>query len=509
MKTEARSNFVAAAVAAACSVGAYSAQAVEIAGSQWNGYLRQHIGFKLQDTPETATDDKYDTSVARTSLTLQGKGSVGAADWTVVGRYVYEARVDHLKELEANTAMAAQFAGGKAVDLQDEYGNGFELREAYVDFDTGRVHWRLGKQQVVWGETDIFHPSDVIHGYDFTWSGSLAVENEEMRKPLILANATLDLSEELGGALQLIYRPGWDGEDDIGNRYDFNGGRWAQNGRRGFNLNSALIPIDYNFDGGSHDDANYGLRWEGNAGEDEDITYSLSYYKGIALDPTVVSALDPVHGGGQLNKHGPLDPANGLFGLAFVYQEVDTFGASVSGYLADIDSVYRMELSITPDRWYNELVSGAVSEHDTTTFTVGLDNNPRLQNIIGTSAPSLLSLQLFATHIADYNEQRVGLDNAFGGEREETSLLGSVKFTLPYMNDTLVVDLTALSDFSDGGLLFWPSVQKDIGANWRLRLDGRMFFGGNKLSDTHLPGNSLLGQWENADELVMRISYQF
>lgn len=503
MKQYLRINLITAALATTFSLGSFTAQAFEIAGSQWSGYVRQHLGVKFQDVPETATDDKFDVSMARTSLLLQGKGNASVLDWTVVGRYVYESRVEHLRELERLSAAIAQRAGGQPVDLTDEYGNGFELREAYIDFDTGRVHWRLGKQQVVWGETDIFHPSDVINGYDFSWNGSLAVENEEMRKPLILANATIDFSEELAGTLQLVYRPGWDARDDIGNRYDFNGGRWAQNGNRGFNLNSALIPIDYDYADGSHDDANYGFRWEGSAGADEDISYSFNYYKGVALEPIVVSKFDPVHGGNKLSLNGPL--AGG--GLAFVYQEIETFGASVSGYIAGIDSVYRAEVSYTPDRWYN-LSAGPISEHDTTTLTLGLDTNPRLQNLVGTSAPSLLSLQVFATHVSDYNEATNPLDNAFGGEREQDSVLASVKFTLPYMNDTVVVDLTALTDLSDGGVFFWPSVQKDIGRHWRLRLDGRFFAGGNRIS-SQSPGKSVLGQWENADEVVMRVSYQF
>ena len=486
------------------------AQAVEIGNSEWSGYLRQHSAWNLQDAPETEQDDKHDLNMLRTTLLIQGQGYFGDVNWTIIGRSTWEKQTDYLERLEDKSAMNAMFVGGEAVDLKDEYEDTAELREAYIDFDTGNLHWRLGKQQVVWGETDVFHPNDVIHGYDHTWHSLFAVENEEMRKPLLLANLTWDLSEQLGGSLQFIYRPGWDSSSDLGNRYDFNGGRWAQNGTRGFNLNSALIPIDYHYEDGDTDDANYGFRWEGNAGEDEDVTYGFSYYKGLALEPRVVSAFDPVYGGDKISNPGPFEGG----GLAFIYQEIDTFGASISGYTEMIDTVYRVEYSFTPDRFYNDQAAfGGISENDTHTLTVGLDTNLRLQNKIATSSPSLLSVQVFDTFISDYDEGTQMFDNGFGGAYKEHNVFAVSKFNMPFMNDTLIVDLSAVFDLTEGGLVFWPSIEKHFGPHWRLRLEANMFYGGDKNSRAADPsGNDPMSAWgsfENADTLIARITYQF
>ena len=92
-----------------------------------------------------------------------------------------------------------------------------ELRELFVQFDIGPyAHFRLGRQQVVWGETDFFRAMDIIHGYDLRWRLFLELENEELRKPLILANVSFDIPW-IDGGVQFIYRPGWDSGADAVN----------------------------------------------------------------------------------------------------------------------------------------------------------------------------------------------------------------------------------------------------------------------------------------------------
>lgn len=536
------------------AAGAMQAQAFEIGDSQWSGYIRQHIGWNMDNTKDSiGTQDLASKSnggelnMLRTTLLLQGKGYIGDVAWTLIGRTSQEKHTSFLRDLNNATDNGFPLVGA-SIDLTDQYEEDNQLREAYIDFETGRISWRLGKQQVIWGETDVFHPNDVIHGFDFTWHSLFEPENEELRKPLWMINATIDMSEELGGALQLIYRPGWDKKNAIGNTYDFQGGRWGQNGARGADF-TGLVPIDFDHPDGEYDDANYGFRWEGTIGENDDYSYSFSYYKGLALDPVIVGVMP---GEGQSTTV----TSNNYTGIAapiadvFAYQMIETFGASLSGYIEALDAVFRAEISHTPNRWYGDLNTtgatsdlfatnyGIIEEHDVTTLTFGYDTNARLSNILGTSAPSLLSLQVFGTHIHGYDRKTENickitgvftpvtggagcgnggdsLVNAFGGIHEKDTWYGTVKFLLPYMNDTLTFDLTALWDFSDGGTMFLPSVEKQIGAHWRLRLEGNFFYGGNKgdafnnSSQGTSNGMNVIGSFENADQLIARITYQF
>jgi hypothetical protein len=570
------SKAVTGALMGAALTTAVPANAIKIGDTEWTGYVRQHIGWALdadfkdnngfQDLASKDFDGKI--NMMRTTFLLQGTGSIGdVARWTIIGRTSYEDRTDYLQDLTHATADPAVFFGaiGGSIDYRDQYEEDSQLRELYVDFSTGRVDWRIGKQQVVWGETDVFHPSDVIHGYDNSWH-FLEPENEELRKPLWLLNATIDFTEEADGTLQLIFRPGWDSEDAVGTTWDYQGGRWGQNGARGADF-LGYAPIDYDYKGHEYDDENYGFRWEGSFGEDGDLSYSFSYYRGVALDNVLVGVtnssslvFDPM-GGAPLDANDtPMDQgrydnnvSNSVkFGASnygdvflhdvFVYQMIETYAATLSGYIAAVDGVYRLEVSHVPNRWYGDLnadvsrdhfgtLNGEVSKHDTTTLTVGFDTNARLMNtFMQTNSPSLVSLQLFNTHIHNYDQDNfVGegardgsegqaLKSGSGGILGEDTLIGTIKVTFPYQNDTLVWDFTALADFSDGGYIYLPSVEKAIGKHWRLRAQLNMFSGGNKGdafrnaswgSITGDNGMSLVGQMENNDTLIARITYQF
>ncbi len=167
------------------------------------------------------------------------------------------------------------------------------MRELYVTFDVGeRTHFKLGKQQVVWGETDFFRAMDIVHGYDLTWRSFLETENEELRKPLILANVEIDIPE-WGGTLQLLYRPGWDEGGDVGTTAPIQGQRWAPQPWTGNNvINSIIGPQNFHHSAGDEDDENFGIRWSGVYNQ---IGYSLAYWRG--LDNDGITVRNPIFGG--------------------------------------------------------------------------------------------------------------------------------------------------------------------------------------------------------------------
>ena len=215
-------------------------------------------------------------------------------------------------------------AGGNRKFSTDYDENDFHdiMRELYVTFDVGtRTHFKLGKQQIVWGETDFFRAMDIIHGYDLRWRSFLETENEELRKPLILANVEVDIPE-WGGTLQLVYRPGWDEADDVGNRGALEGGRWAPQPWGGAGVTQSIIgPYNYHADNGDADDANYGFRWSGVWNQ---IGYSLAYWRGIDNDGVVNR--NPILGGSS--NYGTFGSGANLTELMF--PEIETFGLSMN-----------------------------------------------------------------------------------------------------------------------------------------------------------------------------------
>ncbi len=158
------------------------------------------------------------------------------------------------------------------------------LREVYFDvnlFDD-RLFVRVGRQQLVWGESDFFQAMDVVHGYDYR--GRLFYENnEEWRKPLMLFNFQLAM-DEFNGTLNWFIRPGWDRAEDMGSNYNIEGGRWIPHPYRGVDFTSFTNSYRTDHDSGDWDDTTYGIRWNGTWGS---IGYSFAYLKTFNAAPIV------------------------------------------------------------------------------------------------------------------------------------------------------------------------------------------------------------------------------
>jgi len=251
------------------------------------GYVRGWLAMNLQDHPELGAngrpvDGKGELSMARFTTLLQLQTQLGPTNWVAIGRFSREAKTGYLDDLEDSAD-----AKGTPVDLVDKY-NADELRELYMDTNvTERLYLRLGKQQVVWGETDFFQAMDVIHGYDNSIV-QFQSENEEWRKPLWLVNLEYSILE-WNGLFQVVVRPGLDSGSDMGNTLDFFGGRWAGQPNKGSNT-LRVFPYNFHHDKGDEDDPSYGGRWVGNAG---DIMYSINYYHTMQQEPILNFAGNP------------------------------------------------------------------------------------------------------------------------------------------------------------------------------------------------------------------------
>ncbi|MEW7973821.1 MAG: DUF1302 family protein [Candidatus Thiodiazotropha endolucinida] len=499
-----------AAIASTLAFTSMTVSAFEVGSLTVNGYLRQYISVNLEDQPETTDDDAWETQMLRTSLFLDATLPTGQLNWTGRFRFSKDVQTDYEDDLENLTDLGGGF---NKADFKDEYDE-TELkdvtRELFFDWEVNdRLSLRVGKQQVVWGETDFFHATDVIHGYDFRWRSFLVPENQDVRKPLGLIVANL-LVPEASGELQLVYRPGWDDDDDVGNHIPAFGGRWSLNRNKGFNLIGSA-PFDYHHEEGDVDDAHYGARWSGSLGEDDAVNYSVSYYHGqtgFQQDPILVCSDQSAFGTAACT--GPFN------GLAFILPETDTIGASASGYMAGIDTVWRAEFAYSPDRPLGTAF-GEIVEIDAWNFVFGIDKTLRLQNALGTSSPSLFTVQVFDWYLPDVDDEptaAAGGDvvmNFIGsGKYDEHNVIASAILNLPYAGDRWTVSLVGLADLTNGGGAFIPAVEWAPGPKWRIKLEADIFFGG----DTQTPGGfppdaSVFGAFENMDQLLLRASYQF
>lgn len=480
-----------------------AAQGFDTDFASFHGFLRQRASMNLDDPPEVAGDNAFDVSMLRS--TFYGELNLFAADWlsfTFIGRADGELMPSYLSELE----------DASGVDMQDYY-SGFELREAYADVLLGdRVKLRLGRQQVVWGKTDFFRGTDLIHGFDFTWRSFLEPENELVRKPLILGNAQIQVPEA-NGSLQLIFRPGWDDHDMIGNTYDLRGGRWANQPNKGFDFltpNPAIefpgVPFNYRHPDADADDPGFGARWSGRAGGFE---YSLAYLKSLNLDPVVNSVFNP----------WVQAPENGF--AEFIHPEIDMVGGTLNYYVAPLDIVMRTEVAYTIGQPYNvgtEFLGGAlpgfngIKEKDTMQLMFGFDRVfSWVQDVFGASRPGFFSAQLFDKWVVNWEEADDLVALAGYGaplSRHDAILTGILGWN--YLNDRINPTLAVGSGVSNGGGFVIPSVEFVLRDHWRFKLEGDVFFDdGSKLPGEVEQETTLFGYFANNDQLYARLTYQF
>lgn len=473
------------------------------------GYLRGWTSFNLQDLPETPGNDKWKASMIRGSALIDLDATTGPIKWKAIGRADREVKTNFLKDLQDLRTTNGTATGGKSIT--DNYDTA-QIRELWMEIPAGdRTTFRLGKQQIVWGESDFFHAMDVVHGYDESWRLFLEGENEEWRKPLWLMSTKIQVPEAKG-QVQAFVRPGLDACKDIGNTYDIRGGRWFFQPYRGFDL-TAVTDNDCKHPDGDYRKVTGGIRWAGELGP---VNYSLAYVRTFAADPVANSAFAPYRKA----------PTGQFFDL--IHPIINVLGMTVSGYSAPIDSVLSAEAAFTKDQPYNVgtgplgaptvpgnvgLGLGGVKKKDTLTMMLRADKNLNFQNILGTSRPSLSSIQLFDTTILNYKESDdLARLFAYASPQKRHSTILTAFTLLNYKGDTINPSFAVGTDLTNGGGFFIPAVDFVLGDSWRLKVEADLFWAkatSTKLFDSNNPGTQLFGYFANNSQLVFRLTRQF
>lgn len=517
-------------------------------GWEASGYLRGHLSMNLQNpyladpTKDGAPkgDYKYDLSMVRGTAKLNLFKDFGNSKFNISVRGSQEVETSYLKALQT---VADQYAATdlfsnrtrSSVDLMDDVYDKLQLREFWWQSDVlPGTTVKLGKQQVVWGETDFFQSLDVIHGYDFRWRSFLEAENEELRKPLWMANL-VQRFDAVEGSLQFIYIPGrMNPANQRGNSYDVEGGRWANTPNRGITFAAAPfgadVPYNYDHSHADMDDDAFGLRWKAVAGKWE---YSLGWFQG----PSQVPVINP-------NPDNPLGVGNASSGRTFlgawhgeyrsdrsstvgelIFPQINVFGATANRYLESLDSVFSVEASYIPDNAYNVGVQAGevggcaffpgfcgVLERDTVKLMLRMDKQVNLTSFLKTSRPSFLSVQLFDTWILDYDrkDEIVNLAGFSGRAKEHSTLLTAI-LAMNYRSDRINPTLAVGADLSYGGGFVIPSVEFAYGNHWRVKAEADLFFNrtSQKRALTGFNDTNLFGYFAGNDQLSVRVTYQF
>lgn len=493
-------------------------------GFKFGGYARTWASFNLKDIPDTPENDRGNLSMLRGSLLVDIDKKTGPIDWKAILRFDREYKTKYVERLANLTKVKVPVPGGPGGDDVMRQYNLNEIRELYADIEVSdRVKLRLGKQQVVWGESDFFKGMDVMHGSDMRWRSFLEGENEELRKPLILANAMIQVPE-LNGALQVVVRPGWDRDKDIGNSYDLFGGRWTPQTFKGADfLNAAgTMAYDYRHPDGNKTDVTGGFRWKGSSGA---LNYSVAYLKTFNPDPIVNSAFVP-YGKTPTSPYGN-----------WIFPKIDVLGVTAAAQVPAINSVLSTEIAFIKDAPYNVGLMtpgssfmpvplgtentipgfGGVIKKNAINMMFRIDKPLNLKDVLGTSGDSFFSVQIFNKFILNYKASDEIVDMAgYNAPKARHSTIVTFILATNFAGNTINPSLAVGFDPKNRGGFVIPSVDFVLGDKWRLKVEADLFFARNKRqpSLTSVSGLSedkthLFGTLVNQDQLLLRLTRQF
>ena len=120
----------------------------------------------------------------RTTLGDFSTGPIEQATMKVIYRFAYDSSYDFLGSRRDN------FSKGQRDHLKYENW----IREAYLDLAIPPMTLRIGRQQVIWGETDTFRALDVINPLDTSWH-FVREPWEDLRFPIFMTRAIYDIGK--------------------------------------------------------------------------------------------------------------------------------------------------------------------------------------------------------------------------------------------------------------------------------------------------------------------------
>lgn len=379
------------------------------------------------------------------------------------------------------------------------------IRELYVDAalplgDNGaELGLRLGKQQVVWGRTDLFRVLDVLNPVDYS-RHNIYDELEDIRIPQWMLNAEARLGttgpfQDLNFAAVINFdefRPNNLGQGgtpysilDAGSFFRAMNMCWEDGCTVG-NFAGGGVTTDFpagvigirqaNLPDAGFDDPQYGLKIEGVFNE---IGFSLNYVD-------YYSQLPSLHGGIEAMNvfTGQTGVWPYLIAFDVEFPRIQLYGGSLDAYIAPLETVLRVEAAYsTGEEFANSNEELLYSSNDVVRYVIGLDKNIFLPGL-NASSSALFSFQLFGQHIQDHvlidSPHAVAQPDGFGqiGIPDwKDNWTATLLIRQPLKNGLINPQIIMAHDFEAEASVIAPSVEWLISDHWRVNLGGNFKFG--------------------------------
>lgn len=371
------------------------------------------------------------------------------------------------------------------------------IREAYVTGDLPTAdgkswHFQVGKQQVVWGRTDLFRVLDVINPVDYS-RNNIYDELQDIRIPMWIATAEyrMGATETLadsnvqfvwnfdkfrpnnlgqGGTPNQILDAGsffrgmknlWDNGGTVAN---FAGASPTSGAATTFGPNQIGIR-QANMPDWSLKNTQLGVKWEG-----------VLNGTGFSLNAlTYRSQLPSLHGGiPAVNSFAFVPGVSAtpqvwprLIAFDIDFPRVNLIGGSLDIQAESIGSVFRVEAALTHgEEFANTARPALYSKSRVFRHVIGWDR-PTFIPFLNKDRTFLLSAQVFGQHLLDH-EVYDGPWGKYGMPDWKHNYIGTFLIKGFYMNDRLSPQLIVARDFQAKSTAWAPSLEWIATDNFKL-----------------------------------------
>lgn len=399
-----------------------------------------------------------DTGNQKFEALIQPRLDIGfdsGSQLVVIGRV----RLDAVGDLGPDEHRPDNYSEVNGPIYNDKYAE-LSLRELYYDTRWAGAYWRLGKQQVVWGQADGIKVLDVVNPQSFR--EFILDDFDDSRIPLWMINAELPLSE---GSLQFLWIPDTTYHElaEAGTPYFLTSPKWVPTVTPGVSVDVSSLDKPNN----PLEDGDMGLRYSAFLGG-WDITLNYLYHY---QDFPVLYQQYQQANGVELTQVNPTYKRNQLFGTTLS----NAFNAFT----------LRAELAYSTDTY-----------HTTSPGTGrGIANSDEVASVIGLdwqyNSDSLLSAQWFMSHLPDYRHEIVR------GKSENTF---SLLLQQGFANDTWQLRVLGLYSLDDEDSLIELKLKYWLLSDLEIWLGADIFDGTQRGS---------FGQFDEQSRVLMGMEYGF
>ena len=366
-----------------------------------------------------------------------------------------------------------------------------EMSELYADLNLGASWFRIGKQQIVWGEMIGARIMDLINPLDYSWHLMFEPEEyEQIRLPQWSIRGVYNVEQKIVPWLNDFYLEGFMNPGDISPQINPEFGA-------PFNLKSPTAVVFELDEKDRRGDIEYGFRLGGRIGH---LFCTLNY-------------LHLYTDGGYWKYSGmiapPVPPNPPPYFLEKVsYPSTNILGVTLNySFAPPLNTTVTFEGTYTHDQPYQKLKTGSmaafadIKEAGTLNYAIRFD---RMTFILPPPVrPMDIKVQFTQKVIKDHDDIMANpapFDEEYN-QLDSTSEFITLLLSQDFMHNDIRLSFKGVYDF-DGDYWIMPGFKYNIGDHWRFDIHG-MALGG---SDRRV---GRLGYFYWADEISARIIFQF